>query len=137
MLSALVGGSFVRRLVRPWNGTVELDGANWPAEQWTAIAVGSVEQIGLGFTPFPDVTRYPGHLQAWGIGGTVVDLARDLPRVYRGAPPARPGNLREVGKRLVLESEANIDFMLDGDFYKGTRRVTLEMGPAVDFIVPE
>lgn len=136
-LSAMVGGRFIRRLMLPWSGTVALDGSPWGADSWTAVAVGSVEQIGLGFTPFHRVPRYPGHMHVVGIGGSVVDLARDLPRIYRGVGPHQPGNLDEVAQTLVLRSEEPQSFMIDGDFFRSGTELRISMDRHVDFIVPD
>lgn len=135
-VSALVGGRFVRRLTRPWTGAVSIDGTAWGGESWTAVAAGSVEQIGLGFRPFPGVASQPGCLHAVGIGGSVVDLARDLPRIYRGRGPARPGNLERIGHTLRLDAPEPLTFMIDGDFYRTGRQLQITMDRPVDFIVP-
>lgn len=135
-MSAMVGGRFVRQLTRPWRGTVELDGAPWGDGEWTAVAAGTVEQIGLGFTPFYKVSSHPGRLHAVGIAGTVVDLARDLPRVYRGQSPVREGNRDAVAQTLVLRSPDPIPFMIDGDFHRAGPELHIHVDRPVDLIVP-
>jgi diacylglycerol kinase (ATP) len=135
-MSALVNGRFVRRLTQPWQGTVTLDGAPWGGDIWTAVAIGTVEQIGLGFTPFHSLGENPGRMHVVGIGGTVVDLARDLPRIYRGRGPAQPGNLELPASEAVLRANEPIPFMIDGDFYRTGGELRISMERPVDFIVP-
>lgn len=140
-LSAVVGGRFVRRLIRPWSGTVDLDGADgavsWGPGPWTAVAVGTVEQIGLGFTPFHSVSTTPEHMHVVGIGGHVVDLARDLPRIYRGRGPRRPRNVEGTTKELMLRGSEPLSFMIDGDFYRTGRELRISVDRPVDFVVPD
>ena len=134
-LSTLVNGPYVRRLLKPFNGSLILDGEAWPAQQWTAVAVGTVEQLGLGFSPFRYVKDHPGKMHVNGIGGSVIDLAWERPRAYRGAPLARPGNREGACAELVLQSDGPQTFMIDGDFHRGDATVTLRTTDTIDFIV--
>lgn len=135
-VSAMVRGAFARRLTRPFEGRVVLDGDAWVEQRWTAVAVGTVEQIGLGFTPFYLVPDHPERMHVVGIAGSVAALALDLQRVYRGVPLQQAGNRGAACRELVLTSPDPIGFMVDGDFYKAQGEVRLSMGPAVDFLLP-
>jgi len=133
--STLVRGTYVQRLLEPFCGQLTLDGEPWPEREWTAVAAGTVEQIGLGFRPFQQVQNNPGHMHVVGIGGSVTDLARELPRIYRGKPLSRPGDREQPCRELVIESTDNQKFMIDGDFHRGDRRVTLSTADTIDFIL--
>ncbi len=133
--STFVNGRYVKRLLKPFSGSLTLDGKVWTESEWTAVAVGTVEQIGLSFQPFRLVGANPGHMHVVGIGGSVVDLAWELPRIYRGVPLYRPGNHEDICRELVLESETNQTFMIDGDFHRGDRKVTLRTRDRIDFIL--
>jgi diacylglycerol kinase family enzyme len=115
---------------------VVVDGVSRGSRDWTAIAVGTVEQIGLGFTPFPDVAAHPSQLQIVEVGGGVPSLALELPNIFRGRHLTRPGNRTGLGRQVILRSEAPMTYMLDGDFYRGTSETTLACDRAVEFVVP-
>lgn len=135
-LSAMVGGRFIRRLMRPFPGSLDVDGVRQPESQWTAIAAGTVQQIGLGFKAFYLAPDHPGQLHGIGVASSVVDLARDLPNVYRGRPLARPGNRGFPATKLVIQSEEPIGFMVDGDFHTATDSLTVEVGPSIEVALP-
>lgn len=135
-LSALVGGRTARHLTRPFEGELSLDGVAWPGLRWLAVAVGTVEQLGLGFTPFPGIGANPGHLHVIGIASGIAALARELPSVYRGRGVHRPGNREATPMQLRLSADEAITLMVDGDFHAGGTTVTMQAGPPVRFLVP-
>jgi diacylglycerol kinase family enzyme len=132
--SALVGGAYARSLRRPFLGRVLVDGQDWGQGPWTAIAAGTVEQLGLGFRAFHLAPQNPGRLHAIAIGSSIIDLARDLPRVYRGKPLARPGNRGVAAQQIELTSSERIGFMIDGDFHTSDHRLLVGLGPCLQVI---
>lgn len=135
--SALVGGRTARRLTRPYTGSLTLDGVPWEGRRWLAVAIGTVEQLGLGFTPFPRVADAPGQMQVIGIGSGIVALAAELPSVFFGRGVRRRGNREDLCRELRLISDEPIVFMVDGDFHSGSREVTVRVGEPVRFVVPQ
>ncbi len=130
-LSAMTGGPYAARLTQPFVGTVTVDGIRWPAQEWTAVAAGTVAQMGLGFRPFPSVQDTIGQLHAVGISSSVPRLALDLPRIYLGKVPSQPGNHSQPAHSVVIRSEQDQSFMIDGDFHVGGRELTIDVGPTV------
>jgi diacylglycerol kinase family enzyme len=136
-LSAMVGGALIRRLTRPYSGQVVLDGRALPNERWVAVAVGTVEQMGLGFRVFHLLRDHPDRLQVVALGGSVADLARELPSVYRGRGVHRPGDSTAAVAELVWASAEPVQLMIDGDFYVADGgRVRFSVGPEVRFVLP-
>lgn len=134
--STLVGGRFARKLTQPYVGRVALDGVDWPGTTWTAVAIGTVEQIGLGFTPFYRVREEPDRMHVVGIGGTIVDLARELPSIYLGRGIHQPGNREGTCATLLLEADGDIPMMVDGDFYPAKGRAELRVDAEVELVLP-
>lgn len=134
--SALVQGPFVKRLTRRWEGELEIDGVVHPRKDWLAVAAGTVEQIGLGFRPFRMVSEHPGQMHAVGLGCSVGQFARELPRVYSKRPLGHPENVEQPARRLVLRSDERATFMVDGDFHRGGTELVVETGPSIDLLVP-
>lgn len=130
-LSAMVGGRYAARLTQPFEGSVVVDGSPWPANEWTAVAAGTVAQMGLGFEPFPSVVGKPGHLHAVGISSSVPRLALDLSRIYFGKKPNQFGNHSQPALEMCITSARNQDFMIDGDFHTGGKALTVSVGPTL------
>ncbi|MCA9493876.1 MAG: diacylglycerol kinase, partial [Myxococcales bacterium] len=134
-LSALVGGRLARELVRPYVGAVVVDGERLSHERWTAVAIGSVEQMGLGFRVFHGTVGHLESFQVVALGGSIADLARELPSLYRGRGVHRPKDSVHLVGELLLEADEPIPMMVDGDFYRADRgRVRITLGPTVDFV---
>lgn len=136
-LSALVGGRLARELVRPYVGSVVVDGQRLPHDRWTAVAIGSIEQMGLGFRVFHLTPDRLDAFQIVALGGSIADLARELPSLYRGRGVHRPKDSVHLVHELLLEADEPIPMMVDGDFYRADRgRVRISLGPTVRFCVP-
>ncbi len=51
--STLVQGEMIKRMARPFRGSVTLDGGGaWPERDYLAVAAGTIDHIGLNFRPF-------------------------------------------------------------------------------------
>ena len=135
-LSAMVGGRLAQRLTRPFEGAMVLDDEPWPGRRWLAVAVGTVEELGLGFTPFPGVAREPGKMHVIGIGSGIARLALELPSVYRGRGVHQEGNREGMATCLRLQADEPVVCMVDGDFHAGGNEVVMRVGAPVTFIVP-
>ena len=134
--SALIRGPYIRKLTRPFHGTLTLGDQRWGPRDFTAIAAGTVEQIGLGFRAFPLSRRHPGSIHVVGVTGSVVDLALELPAIYLGKGVRRPGNFDEHGAAFRIESPESMGFMIDGDFHTAERAIHVARGPELSFLLP-
>ena len=132
----MVGGTLSKRLTRRWEGTVEVDGVAWPQDHWLAVAAGTVEQIGLSFKPFRYVEDNPGHLHAIGLGCSISRFAFELPLIFNKRPLRSGENTEIPAQRMVLSGPEPMSYMLDGDFHRAGKTLTIEVGPAVDILVP-
>ena len=65
-----------------------------------------------------------------------MDILREIPRIYPGRSPKCEEVTETVAKKLVIESETPIVFMLDGDIYPPTNRIEIEIGAPVDLVLP-
>lgn len=135
--STVVGGPFSRALLRRWAGELAVDGAPWAGDDFLAVAVGTVEQIGLGFAPFAGVGQQPGRLRLHAVGSTMFGLARELPRVYFGGEMRAPGNRSALATDVQLVSASGAStYMIDGDFHRAGASVHLTPAAPVRVIVP-
>lgn len=135
--SAVVGGTLVRRLMRPWRGHISVDGHTWAGDAWVAIAIGTVEEMGLGFKVFNRVAAHPTKMQVVGIGSSVARLVAELPRLYAGYGPRHRANHSQLGEDLILQGTEPFPLMVDGDLYAASGgRVRFRLGPRVTMLLP-
>jgi len=133
--SALVGGPLAQRLFRPFRARVTVDGRTWPDTVYTAMAAGTVHQIGLGFTPFFRCEERPHSFHFLGIKCSAAAFAAALPRIYRGRKVSERKIVEAVAEHVVFESEQDICYTLDGDTHRAGRRLEIRVGPRLEIVV--
>jgi len=133
--SAMVGGSFAKRLGRPFRARVRADGRSWEAEEFTAVMAASIEQIGLGFRPFNRCREQPGKFNVIGITCSALGVASELPRIRLGQLIAAQKARSEIASEVVFEPDETLHFTIDGDLHHSDGPVKLSTGPRMQIIV--
>ncbi|TNF31417.1 MAG: diacylglycerol kinase [Deltaproteobacteria bacterium] len=133
--SVLIRGEFARRIVTPHAASVVHDGVELPDRAYLALAAGTVSEVGLGFTPFPDADRHLDAFQFLAVWGKPVDIVRDLPRVWLGRG-LRPANGQGVVAHevVITPKDGVVDYMVDGDLYASHGPLRLSVGPRVPIL---
>jgi diacylglycerol kinase (ATP) len=135
--SAMIGGQTIRRMAKPFRGSVKLgDGTSWEERDYLAVAAGTIAHIGLNFKPFHRYDELPGHFHMLGIHATPWSFVKDLPRIHRGEP-MRPGKTFDaLLKRAVVRSaDGHMRYMIDGDLHEARGDVEVALGPKVKLVV--
>lgn len=136
VFSLLVGGSLAKGIVKPEKVRVTVDGREWIDGDLQTVLIGTVDDIGFGAKAFFKSILYPGKMHAWAFGPNPMDILREIPRIYLGRTPKCEEVTETVAKKVVIESETPIVFMLDGDIYPPTNRIEIEIGAPVDLVLP-
>lgn len=134
--SAAVGGEMIKRMAKPFHGSVEIaDGTVWPLRDYLAVAGGTVDQIGLNFRPFYRYAERPNAFHILGIHTSPMGFVRQLPRIWQ-ARPMRPGRAYEaVTEHAVIRSDESLRYMIDGDLYECDGPLHVSIGPRVRIVV--
>ncbi|MFI5308555.1 MAG: diacylglycerol/lipid kinase family protein [Polyangiales bacterium] len=128
---ALTGGELIAQIETPLLASVTLDGESHPQHRYTVLAGGTVEQIGLGFRPFPRAAERDDAFQVFAFHGSLQSLARQLPRIRRGLPMSKGLGFDPLAKELLLRTEGEFEYALDGDIYRATDQLLVKAGPSV------
>jgi diacylglycerol kinase family enzyme len=139
--SAVVHGEAIRRMARPFRGSVEFTGVGadcqpWPPRDYLAVAAGTIGHIGLNFKPFYRYAERPGHFHVLGIHASPLGFVAELSRIHKGLP-MRPGKAYDhVADTMVLRStDGPLRYMIDGDLHECAAEVRVSIGPRVRFVV--
>jgi diacylglycerol kinase family enzyme len=135
--SSLVRGEMIRRMARPFRGSVLLeDGTRWEERDFLAVAGGTIDQIGLGFRPFYRYEERPAAFHVLGITTSPLGFVRELPRVWR-AEPMRPGKTLEacVSRAVISSHDGVMRYMIDGDLHETRGDLEVTVGPRVKIVV--
>ena len=135
--SALVSGEMIRRMARPFRGTVELDdGTCWDERDYLAVAAGTIGHIGLNFKPFHRYDEKPGAFHILGIHASPVAFVQELPRIHK-AQPMRTGKAYDgLSTRVIVRgAEDHVRYMIDGDLHEADGPLEVSIGPRVRLVV--
>jgi diacylglycerol kinase (ATP) len=138
--SAFVRGETIRRIARPFRGSVRLDQgqgeAVWEERDYLTVAAGTIAHVGLNFKPFHRYAEQPGAFHALAVHASPLSLVTELPSILRGRP-MRPGKAREaLSSRMVVRSaEGPLRYMIDGDLHEAPGEVAVTIGPPVRLVV--
>jgi len=135
--SALVGGETIRRMARPFVGSVALaDGARWPERAYLTVTAGTIAHIGLNFKPFWRYAEHPAAFHILGIYASPTSVVAELPRIHR-AEPMRGGKAFEAlaDRAVVRGAGGPVSYMIDGDLHESPGELEIAIGPRVKLIV--
>jgi diacylglycerol kinase family enzyme len=132
--STMVRGPLSKRIYRRFKAQVICDGDLWACEDYITVAAAVVEQIGLGFTPFYRCRERPGYFAVLGIHTSAVGFVSELPAIRRGLPMRRDKVIDAIARELTFHCDDNVEYMIDGDTYVGSKSLTLRTGPTLRFI---
>ena len=138
--SALVRGRTIRRMARPFRGSVTIDDGTgetrWGPRDFLAVAAGTISHIGLQFKPFRRYAERPESFHLLGIHASPLSFVRELPRIHR-AEALRPGKaLEALPKRaIVAGADGRVQYMIDGDLDEVRGELEISIGPRVRLVV--
>jgi diacylglycerol kinase (ATP) len=139
--SALVGGEMIRRMAKPFRGSVSFDdGESWDERDYLAVAAGTIAHIGLNFKPFHRYAERPGRFHVLGIHASPVGFVKELPRIHREEPMRAGKAFDAVVPRMIVRPAAGsgdraIRYMIDGDLHEARGDLQVSIGPRVRLVV--
>jgi diacylglycerol kinase (ATP) len=138
LCSALIGGPFVRRLFRRFEGTVRVDGVALERTKFVGLAVGTVREVGLGFKLVHRADDDPERFGVLVIHAPPLALIPDFPAVHagRGVAPRRAFSAVASSLDLVPVPGARMGYTIDGDLYHTDAPLSISVGPKIRFVRP-
>jgi diacylglycerol kinase (ATP) len=134
-LQALTGGPIYRKVETPLQATLRVDDVEHPERRYLALAIGTVEQVGLGFKPFRLARECQDQFQLFAFHGSAQALVRELPKIYRGQPITRSLGFDPLARKLEISThDGAVAYALDGDVYRTTSPLYVRVGPKVEIV---
>ena len=135
-VSALFGRTRHPEMFQGLQATVHVDGRLVHEGPTLAVGAGTCDDAGLRFRPFSLALRHPGHMHAYVSTAHLPRMVRDLLRFRRAMRAVGPGSVELAATRLQVQLAEPAPFQLDGDLFGPTRRVAVQTGPTVRFLLP-
>lgn len=141
VLSALVGGPFVRRLFRRFEGTVRVDGRDLGNQAFVGLMAGTVREVGLGFKLVHRADEDTERFAMLAVHARPLSLLPDLWSVHagRGIAPKRADSAIASAMEIVPRA-STMGYTIDGDLYRYDRDkdgpFVITLGPPIEFVKP-
>lgn len=129
-----VRGSGSPSLFKGFRGRVYADNELLHSDQFLAILAGTVEKIGMGFSPLSRANEQESTFQVIVNGMKPFELARNLLKLKSGIPIEGPHNFDGVVRGLRIETGEKFLYTMDGDLFESDGALSVEVGPAVQLV---
>jgi diacylglycerol kinase family enzyme len=135
--SAMIGGKFMRRLFRRFEGTIRVDGRVLDRASFVGIGAATVREVGLGFKLNHRADDDPERFGVLAIHGKPISLLPDLWSVHTGRGIAPRRAFSAVASTLeVIPASGSMAYTIDGDLYQGEGPLSISIGPTITFVKP-
>ena len=135
--SALIGGPFIQKLFKRWEGTLEVDGRVLERTSFVGVGAATVREVGMGFKLNHRADDDPERFGFLAIHARPVALIPDFVSVYAGRGIAPRHALSAVASRLrVIPKDGTMAYTIDGDLYHTEGPLDISIGPAIHFVRP-
>lgn len=121
------GSSLFKRV----NARVFADGKEMHFKEILAILAGTVEQIGMGFSPLPRANEKNGTFHIIITGEKPIEGVKQFFRIKKGLPMKGNYNFNGLISRLSINADAPFRYTMDGELFDCTGNMTVEMGTPI------
>lgn len=135
--SALIGGPFIKKLFKRWEGQLEIDGQVLERTSFVGVGAATVREVGMGFKLNHRADDDPERFGFLAIHARPVALIPDFVAVYAGRGIAPRHALSAVASKLrVIPKDGTMSYTIDGDLYRAEGPLEISMGPPIRFVRP-
>lgn len=115
-------------------GCFSCDGKKLDLDCASAILAGTVEHVGMGFSPLYRALEKDKAFHAIVTGLGPAKFIRYILKLKKGARIDEPGHFDLVAKSLKIESPGTFEYTMDGDIYTAQNRLEVKSGPLIDLV---
>lgn len=136
VFSAIFRTPLAKAWFAPVRAKVTIDDSEvLPYDAFATMAIGSIHEIGLGFTTWPRCVAEPDRLHALFLLGSPFAIVRDLPYIWLGRPMHPRFCEERVPRRVRIEAQHSFKYTIDGDMHDCVDgRLIVECGPRLTII---
>ncbi len=113
---------------------IEADGRKIGANPVTGLLSGTVEHIGMGFSPLIEASVVPGKFQTIILGMEPRHVLFNISKIRHGDKISEPGYANFHSSLMTLTHNGQFEYTMDGDLYTADRELVIKSGPAIDLV---
>jgi diacylglycerol kinase family enzyme len=116
------------------DGEIYIDGNRVNINPVNGILAGTVEHIGMGFSPLISASKVNKSFQVIITAMPPSKLIKSINRLRTGKEIDDKGYYNTICKKIKLLYPGDFDYTMDGDIYKANNELVIETGPSVKLI---
>jgi len=121
-------------LFRRLNAEVAVDGEPLGFTEILGMLSGTVEHVGMGFSPLSRAIEKDGTFHLIVSGLKPIDGVKQIFRMKKGKPLKGENNFDGLASRLEITSPAPFRYTMDGDLYDCPGKLRVESGPRIALV---
>lgn len=110
---------------------ITLDGVKLHFREILAILAGTVEQIGMGFSPLPRANEKEGTFHIIITGEKPIEGVKQFFRIKKGIPMKGQYNFNDIVSRLSIEADSPFRYTMDGELFSCDGSMVAEVGKPI------
>ena len=115
---------------------IKTDGIDWISNKFTTVGTLSIREMGLGFAPGVRIKEDPNKFYLFSVKGSPLGIARSFPKLWFGYGFNKNVAQDKLTSKVILETlEGPIAFTIDGEMHTPSNKITVELGPKINFIL--
>lgn len=114
--------------------TIEADGRLIEINKLTGILSGTVEHIGMGFSPLIEASVIPGKFQNIILGMEPRHVLFNISKLKHGERILESGYANFHSSLMKLSHDGRFEYTMDGDIYTAENELVIKAGPAIDLV---
>ena len=134
--SAMINGSFARKMFERFDAEVTVNGKKWPFANYSALYSGSINQLGFNFRVFYLVDTHPDQFHAIGFSLPPRNVLPYVPAMYLGKPSGSPNVVEEPAREMIIRLEKPLPYTINGDMRPPRDTFHITAGPKLTLLIP-
>ena len=115
-------------------GEIYIDGKKLGINTVNGILAGTVEHIGMGFSPLISASKEKKSFQVIITAMQPLRMIKNINRLRTGKSIDDQGYYNTICRKIKLFFPGDFDYTMDGDMYKGCDELLIETGPTINLI---
>lgn len=135
--SIIMGGDLSKKITQWVEAEIEIEGRRYFKNDYSVIAAGTAESLGLGTKPLPRAREIPGYFQFVGLALSPISIVWRVPRFYLGLEVREKYGqvINCLANEAVIKTIKPYKFTIDGEMKEGLSEFWLRTGPRMEVIM--
>lgn len=116
------------------DGEIIVDNSKVDINPVNGVLAGTVEHIGMGFSPLSQAGSGENVFQILITGMQPGKLLKNLNRIRTGRQIDDAGYYSSLSREIKLIYPEDFDYTMDGDMYRAKKELIVEIGPAINLV---